>query len=829
MEILLDTAAVWKERNGYSITSRASYCLVILFSSIAIFCSGQSDSISLHGHSIGYYYHPNDFNSSEFDSKYLNNSLIHFLDNSYDNVYYHLESTGDFSAPDPYVIAFLGSSYKWNNYTFDKHRINQLTRPGNALYRPQLNQLNLNIDHQKRKIDFLTHGISDQINFQFNRGELGGRVPWADWWINELAGHPSSFQRMPVEIMHRKRMNYQFNGEYIRKHASIHGQKHSMTSFDIGSRRHATHGFEGPVDFMDESFIRVQNFSKFPMKNDSMFMHIMSSFNRRNKYFAEFHFEENETATNNELSVSAFLTHKRLQTGINYTISEIEKNNPGFSRNIVDQDGEGLEPWYASGSTNELSHHLIWNKNINPKIRLHLDLFNGVVLFNPSETTFNNTLFYQPSTNEFHGLEFIRWESNSFASGLLDNEFRIEYKEGDAFKIKVNPTFDGLLLKNKSIVNLSWEAALSTKLKFGKRKISSVEFLIGKLNNPFDYDQVKYLSDDYLNGDHFYWNDLNNDRTFSDDEQGDLIRNSGGNVHLPVENLPQSYTVYAELPITLRTKKAWIFTITGQYQQYRNTWTTRYAETSELLGSNIDIDGQSVFYLDKNLPTSFEVVPFRTDLFETEKDGNTNWLFEHPFYAGSTFKLEKQWNKFFLSASFTAYMTVGFGHRGNGPLHSNINSLSETSADPNFYTKHVGRLDTDRSFTYRMLMNWQPSEKLNMTFSVKYKDGQSFSSFIPHLNATALGNQVALINRNIKGDNPFTGLRGTREDYFLNIELRGKYEFNNNWKMSWQIYNIMDLGNELIQYNFPLNGTPGRYSLDLQVPRGIILSGSYSF
>ena len=175
---------------------------------------------------------------------------------------------------------------------------------------------------------------------------------------------------------------------------------------------------------------------------------------------------------------------------------------------------------------------------------------------------------------------------------------------------------------------------------------------------------------------------------------------------------------------------------------------------------------------------------------------------------------------------------TGTSTMGNGPLHNNVGVLSESSANPNTDYKLIGRLDQERAYVAHLLLAYRVNEMLSFSTSVKFKDGQPFASFETKTITDVNGNnQLAMRNERTKGINPFDHDFGSREDAFFNVEFRTNYRFNlgnHQAELQCYIYNLYDFGTELTEYAFlPVAGR--RRAMSLNIPRGLMLTGTYRF
>lgn len=88
---------------------------------------------------------------------------------------------------------------------------------------------------------------------------------------------------------------------------------------------------------------------ELPMPKNKAIDHIYYLFNAnsREDWGSEFVYNDNEVAHLEAYSLSIYGNkdfHERgkLTTGLTWGLSDIAKQNPAFARNLIDQDGEGL-------------------------------------------------------------------------------------------------------------------------------------------------------------------------------------------------------------------------------------------------------------------------------------------------------------------------------------------------------------------------------------------------------------------------------------------------------------------------------------------------------
>ena len=187
-------------------------------------------------------------------------------------------------------------------------------------------------------------------------------------------------------------------------------------------------------------------------------------------------------------------------------------------------------------------------------------------------------------------------------------------------------------------------------------------------------------------------------------------------------------------------------------------------------GEDVGYQQGNLFYLN-NGELSYEIGEIEKERL-TAVNGNDHFLFDSPFFAGSTFKYQFNGKRLFFAVSWTYHQLIGLGSYGNGVLHNDLDQLSESQANPNASIHGVALLDSDKSYIGRMLLAYKFSDKFKASFSFKFKDGQTISSYGTNIVSNDFENQIAVRMLQMKGNNEFNGDHGNREDAFFNSVLR---------------------------------------------------------
>ena len=775
---------------------------------------------------------------------YHHYSLEHFIENYYDLAYYESETIGDFSRVDPYTFSFTGQSYQWNRYYLGDHRINDLYYPGSSIYKPYLYDKDVTLNMVKATVGFQRNEeYNDRVIFQWNNGYLGGRLPDADGIINFILDHPSSFQMAYVPIEERKRTTQNGHLFLTKTIDSKNGPLHQELSMNIGAREHTGFNYAGIDKTWVEDHIQLSLSGELPNISNRLFdkTNYLVGIDHRDNLFSEFYYDLSETAKYNRFVTSIYGSKTNegstYSLGLNYGHRKIEHNNLNFSRNLIDQDGEGYEPWYPDAKVNDLALAFKLSKPFksNPHLSFNADTYNGLILHNPIQNQFSNTTYFQDTTNNFTPLQVIDWQSNDFTTGLLENTAGLTYKKNLgrkwSFSSTLDFTLDGILLNDKSIVRPNYQ--IDAQLTFLSGRKSRVKFQTGRSRIPFHFDQVRFLSNDYLSGQSFYWNDINGNQALDVGERNGQFSTTGGRYHHIGDNLKQPAMYYIDLEWDWKIGKNWSLYFIGQYRLFSSLWTVEYVQPVQNIGSFTTIDNRDIFFLNGGQQVDYRIVQFKKDLMEQGAQQDLSPLFQQPFYGGTSIKIVRETDRVFYAGSFTAYMVTGYGGQGNGVLHNTPGALTETLANPNNYFNFLGRYDSDRAFIIRTLMGFKFGRRWSLAFSILWKDGQPFNLNQAALSQSGNQNQLAIWDQNIKGINPFTGQFGTRESAYFNIEYRLKYETQLNdhpLVFNLNIYNALDLGTTLGGFIFSPTDIPGeRFVLDVQIPRGMIFSVNYEF
>lgn len=806
--------------------------LILLCAATAMARPGEfSDSLPHYG--VGH-------KSSEiFRRFYHGNDFTYYLDNLDDQVTYQTETTGNYNMPDALMFSVAGNPYRWNRYYVDGFRADSRFFVGSTQFRPDMYTNSVDIDYMNSGVLFTSDAaIDNSVSFTYNVGGVGG-VPGAfERFMQHL--HETAMQRAYKPIKYRDRM--QGAAQLSLNYGIRSGGKTYMQQFyaDYGRRRHVTFD-EGGIDgYYPEDFFRVNLRGQLPVEGGRLFdsWHYLFDVARRDNLYSELYYGADETARSTSASLSVYGTKRKdaavYTSGVTLATHRIKHNSPGFMRNLIDQDGEGLEPWYAAGFMTELSYALNWERVLNSWLKVRFDGYNSLLNFAATGDDISNPVYMQHTKQAFCPLYVYDWHSESFWSGLLENTAGVSVERrlsrSVVLRADADMTLDGMVLSGgKSMVRPNWQVRAGLDIR--PCKWFAMELNVGRYRVNYTWDDIRFFSDKYLNGDIYYWKDLNGDHRYQPDEKGAYFMSTGGRYHRRAGNLRQPSYIVLEIPVYFRFGRHKI-SFLNNFKKYMDTWYTQFDGTPEQYGYYDHADGTDVFFFKGGRTVNYEVGHYPKGLME--KDTWTNFVSNTPYYFSSVIKYEYTAPRFMFSLSWQSFLMAGVTAMGNGPVHNNLGTLSESTANPNNLYKAVGRIDQDRAYVARLLVSYNVTDHFSVSLTGKFKDGQPFSFYDTRTATDASGNtQMAMWRRTTKGINPLTGEFGTREGAFYNFDLKASYRGVISGKYPFEVqaycYNMLDVGTELHEYVFtPYDyealGLNDRLAMSLNIPRGLMFT-----
>ena len=782
-----------------------------------------------------------------FRNWYQTTDLGHYLDNCNDYVVYESETTGEWNLGDQNVFSIAGNSFRQNKYRLNGMRIDSRTQAGHTMLHTRMDRTNMALNYHDGIIDFSAGDYNmSSISLTGNVGNLGGISPGTRQLINlfHSSGEERTMDRRPIEMRNHvigagtldATIAIPAYGRRYYQHAYVHYGQRAIAAFD----------HTGISGMYPAEYYTAQLDGEIPLKGQSddvqdTKVHYFFVTTGRSDYGSEFYFNRNEQAqqraTHAGIYASKYFDNQgKLVAGLSYELNQLRHNTLSFARNLLDQDGEAFDPWYADGQVHSVNLSLQYDQQLLPWLRVHAEAYNSLLHFHPISTTWTNDIYMQSIADAAPTpLYTYHWNTAAFTSGLLENEALViaekEMAKGLRLYAHAGVSLDGIVLgKGQSVVTPNWLA----KLAINYEPVWWFRFGLSVSHHRMSYtwDEVRYLSNDYLDGEIRYADNT-------------LLSTTGGAYHTPDKKLWMHQPSYAvlDLPIafTFGKSRRHQIALLNSIRKYYNQWFTDYAD-----GLDANMVQQNGVYYMREGEKQYTVTTQPLHLMSSRVGART------PYYMSNMVKYTYTGKKWFVLLSWQSYLMSGLSTMGNGPLHNNIGVLSESSANPNTYRvmregdlPYQGncRLNQDKSFILRMQVTYNACKYFSIGFNGKFKDGQSFSTYTAFPASINGKPQVALVYTDAKGINMANTWFGKREDAFFNLELcaTGRW-WVRDIPMSLEVlcYNIYDFGTALTEYTFDNYNHPtyphwtidrgkssmqdSRTSMSLCIPRGLLFT-----
>ena len=786
--------------------------------------------------------------SSFFGQWYQTTDLGHYLDNYNDYTVYESETTGEWNLGDRQIFSIAGNSFRQNKYHLNGMRIDSRFEVGSTLLHTQMDRTSLALDYHDGELFFTDEALQRQsLRLTGNIGNLGGISPGTRQLINlfHSSGEERTMDRRPIDMRNHvigagtadATFAIPAYGRSYYQHAYVHYGRRQLTAFDQ----------TGIAGMYAAPYYRAQLDGEIPLKGQNTAsgvqtgLHYFLVANGRSDYGSELYLNRNEQAQQQAYqaglyTTTAFANQAKLVAGLSYELNTLRHDTLDFARNILDQDGEAFDPWYADGRLHSVNLSVQYDQPLLSWLRVHAEGYNSLLHFRPTTEAWSNALYSQSIADAAPtNLYTAYWHSSAFTSGLLENEAMVI---ADYYPVKglrlyghLGVSLDGIVLgKGRSVVSPNVLAKFA--LEYQPVWWFGFGLSVSHHRMSYTWDEVRYLSADYMSGEMRYADNT-------------LLATTGGAYHTPQKGLWRKQPSYAVLDLPIRftfgKSRRHEIAILSSIRKYYHQWFTAFADGVD--ANMIEQDG--VYYLREG-EKRYTVTTQPLDLMSSRAGGRT------PYYMSNTVKYTYRGRKWHVMASWQSYLMAGLSTLGNGPLHNNIGALSESSANPNTYVAlsegdkpYQGncRLNQDKSFILRLQVTYNACKYFSIALNGKFKDGQPFSTFTARPQTVNGHDQVALLHSDAKGINMANNAFGKREDAFFNFDLRatGRW-WVRDIPMSLEVlcYNIYDFGTALTEYTFDAYDHPtyphwtnergiasmkdSRTSMSLCIPRGLLVT-----
>ena len=781
-------------------------------------------------------------------------SMDLYIEDYYDFAIGNLNAIGGFTAADGESYAINGNPSRWMRYLDHGFDTSDHFFVGSSLHKLELNveDVIFNRHHSLISTSNVFFGKDSRDHYFSFDGGHGGFIHddlRTGVFLQELVlerenPHPIQREGANVEDLINSRRHTVEHIELIQNHRFVRPEGVLLLKNlnQYGRRNWLNFDHNGISGSYNEDYLRLNlQLIWLPKSLSSLEQfHLRYTHLERSHLFAENYHTQDETANIKMDNLSLWGNVKSLSYtgvhGINFSRKLIEKNEENFSRNVIDQDGTELEPWYPSLDIIELSQNNKSDYSLNLPFLDQAQVvgnFNQVFMhLRPLSQTNQSAVYYQNSETNL-ALYVRNTTSRPFSIYMLSAQagFEIEKKFFKQFlhlKVGVSGVVDIMTVSGESLILPEIEYNVDLGLVSNKTFFTGI--YLGRKSIPFGSELAMFISGDYDSGVFSYWNDVNSNLVLeSGEDTGNIYRPTGGEYVELDPNLRHPNYFYFDIPIQFKIGKHFAFSTTISYKSYRNLFDVRWKENASSYGHYDTVtsnsagtksydnhaEDQSIYVIDNGQSIRY-VVSHDEDYPNL---GNSIFT-ENPFYAGAYMEAVGKGKKWYASISFNAFMAMGRSGYGNGHLDNTLGSLSEENANPNSTIRSIGRLNNDQGYTAKIMASGELFKGFWGGILIKYRDGEPFSHYLTYITNAGNGNQVSAWKRNVNGDNLlFGGEFGTREDALWNVDLNFIYNLivdDVSMRIYFQIMNAVDIASAILEKVFE----PNRIPLELQNPRG---------
>ena len=761
--------------------------------------------------------------ASFFRDYYHQGHLAHWLDALSDRTVYQGLHLGQWDESGQLMFSVDGNSYRWNRFYIDGFRVDNRFTAGSTSYVPNMENYDLRLNSINSELRFELDTLApDYASVSWNRGGIGGisRGTASIVHIFHGTGTEGAYDKQTIHRRQYQRGQGTADVAYtIQDKNGHHYRQHLYAS--VGEQMYPNYNQNGLIPSQPRyaaDYYKVHMDGQLPTGSRLDRAGYYVNFSGKDNYGSEFYFNPNEVMQLNTYSASLFGSKGGLTTGITWAANITKHDDREFSRNIIDQDGESLEPWMADGRTQELTWFVNYERGLKKWLRLKAEGYNSLLSFNPTARSFSNEVYMQhmlaPTATPLYRYD---WTSRAFASGLLENRVGVEARHSFSPRFSLSGslgfTLDGMVLRDRTKITPNAQARFS--LDWRPARWFQLGLTVAHDRVSYNIEDIRFMSRDYMNA-NVYFSGTNT-----------LLTTTGGRYHKYDKHLAQPAYMTFDLPIRLRFGRHEI-ALLQTFKKYYHTWMTQFEGGAAANGFT---DANDYYFLTPG-EHCYVVRYTPTSMMGGSFFNNT------PYYMSQTSRYTYTGRKVVFSLSWQSMMGVGLSALGNGPAANNIGVLSESTANPNTQNtignpngkyKAVGRLDQDKAYVCRIYLAYNVTKWFQFGFNLRWTDGQPFVFFNTATSTTTAGDtQMAMRPYPSRGINPTNGNFGSRESALFDIDLHARFCWTlkgHPMSLALMCYNIYDFGNVYTEMCFPegVRGADSRGpNMTLTIPRGII-------
>lgn len=759
----------------------------------------------------------------DFREHLQTSSLINYINYISDDMLWESETSGGWANADRMLFSIRGNSYEWNRFYLNGFRLDSRFLSGSMLYVPDMQQTTIRTDAERGAIHLEDSWKIDRFSVEGNIGGIGGISPGTRQIINIF--HKSAEERLwkPIEMRNHQLWAGETSLTYGIPSAS--GSKlYQRLYANFGNRRIVRFNEGGVIaaadpepNFYDAPYYKLQLDGELPLGKkvnpDNLTLHYVLDYQQRPDLYSELGYGFPEVANYKGGSASAYINYDSpsgrdiLTTGLTYALHDACRLDRNYERNIVDQDGEGFDPWFADGRLNELSWALRFVHSFAdvPNLKVLLDSYNSFLHFSQAADSWEHNLYVQYENMPREDWYRYDFSGHDFSAAMLENTLSLMYDKDITRWLRLRASAgiacDGIILRDKQLLVPSAEAELA--LNFHRKRWFDASIILGHYRTKYTWNQLRLLSSDYQNG------------TLSG--QYAPYPYYGGEYLSVRKGIQQPQYALVDLPIefTVHQKgnKKHKFSILSTARLYYHNWQITH---------NPDYTGE---------------IGEKPYLLTYQQPVEGAGMFALPLYLSNTLKYTYQGPKVFFSLSWQSYQMSGLTTLGNGAENNSISTLSysmlyptlgENLKNPESPVRALGRLDQDKAFICRVQLGANITQNVQYMLNFHFQDGTPICNYVT--------DNGRLYARNTKGINPSDGHFGMRKDAFFNFDMKLSYRGNINMRnqqldargalpfsVELLCYNIYDFGTTWYEYSFDQYMEHGRRTLAEVIPRGLTL------
>lgn len=504
---------------------------------------------------------------------------------------------------------------------------------------------------------------------------------------------------------------------------------------------------------------------------------------------AELGYARPETAAERTATLFFGLRRPGLQLGLvakTWTITPTERE---FSRDLVDPDGEGLNPYYPDGRFFGFTGSLRWSSGM-----FLLESSSRAVLQRPETLSWTSPL-------TLAGLPYGSWSLRAENSAFIVGSSRLGIQDTtawDDFTLRYAVYAFETHAFNDNGRNSLLLADLGLELELSYRLSSAVGLYANLAKTPLSFtsEQAALLDPGHLEASFRLGN-------------GPLLDTRGGASTSLSGDASTPNVLTAAFGSRIRLGDRWQLSLEGTLKGYTNALWMSFADP----GAAGSFAADGTYYL---------------------SPGAKNYLLSRSpddpaLYVGAQIQVfGANPDRWFFVLSFGAYDLVGHTGFGNGSGANDLGVISADMANPNGARNGFANLDADRAFLTKVALGLRFLERFWITTTIKHRDGRPFSAYDIRSNGT----QAALLLHETRGapldfSRP---LSGPREDFRLNVDAALRYRDQiggTALELALVSSNLFDLGNEIAELQ-TVQGRQGRSAFESEIGRAVFVELSLS-